>query len=194
MSHMMATDCSLNCYSCSRHNSVQPLEVAVANTLKRATSCNAVLGRCVFLLCVTTMVIVVGCTDKSCVPPESGSDKQFPIVLQSSADLGYASSDSDVVRRIVKLQNVTNHDLAITHWTASCECLTIMPESLDVRAGSYTLVELVLDLHSGTDKFVGTLAIVARAFGGSTCLCTFDIPIVVVDKHETQHLSGRDEH
>jgi hypothetical protein len=114
----------------------------------------------------------------------------FPVVVASSADFGYCAADSPRLSRIVKVKNVSDRAVRISHWTCSCECLAIHPPAIDIEPGASAFVQLTIEPGKEDPDFTGDLRMNVDAFAGEERVCTFAVPVSVVAPESLLHLKG----
>jgi len=79
------------------------------------------------------------------------------VSTQTRIDLG-ALQPATSLTHVVRVRNSSNTDAHLTGFRTSCECATIVPSHLSVKAGSDELCELIVDMRN-EPNFTGQLGI-----------------------------------
>lgn len=130
-------------------------------------------------LSIIAMTALVGCFES---PNKSGATRiasEESILVRSSLDFGDLAHGSGVATRNIQVSNVTSADISVSRWVASCDCLSIEPLQLDIRAGKERVIHVTFDPDKEGDAFVGSLLVEVKGYAGDLLVARFSVPVVV---------------
>src|SRR6266478_4350329 len=166
------------------------MRIPITSRLSKYRKC-CVVAKLVLIWTSLTSLAIQGCSRTiGDTPAISSSKATLPVLPASSTDFGYVRSSSGPVSRIVQIRNSSNAIVHISRWVVSCDCLTVLPASIDVGPKKSTYVELVYDASKEGNEFVGTLRMSVEGLSGADCVCTFEVPVSVVAPEDVTHLNG----
>jgi hypothetical protein len=113
-------------------------------------------------------------------PDVEGATAPTPVLIASGADFGRIPSNSSSVTKEITVTNGSSVGMHVSHWTTSCDCLSIQPRFLDIPAGSSATVWLSFEPGNDGDKFEGDLQIEVEAWRELARVGTFDVAVSVV--------------
>jgi hypothetical protein len=82
------------------------------------------------------------------------------------------------IRKTIVIANATSEPATIDHFEISCDCLTITPVPIDIRAAAEKRLEFAID-ETHENSFVGDLGIEVRGFNGARLVLNARVDVTV---------------